>query len=275
MRIVFDCQDAILAAIWEALPGRAKSKILEKALRFYLLVGGAGEVLAGIASPEARQEIRALFEREGFPFSVVPQAQPHPDNGTQQERQRAEGKEKLAELIIQKAFRYSKEPVFKLASGRMSQYYFNCKPVTMSPEGMYLIGKLFFEKLLPLKPDAVGGLTLGADPISHAICLTSYLKGYPIKGFTIRKKPKGHGTNQWIEGDVQSGERAVIVEDVVTSGGSVIEAIQKARKGGLKVLKVIALVDREEGGRENILKYADFESLFTRTELMQRTGHLL
>ncbi len=178
-------------------------------------------------------------------------------------------KKRLAELIIQKAFRYNKKPVFKLASGRMSQYYFNCKPVTMSPEGMYLIGELFLKRLLSLKPDAVGGLTLGADPISHAICLTSYLKGYPIKAFTIRKEPKGHGTNQWIEGDIRSGERVVIVEDVVTSGGSAIKAIQRAREGGLNVLKVIALIDREEGGKENILKYADFEGLFTRTELMQ------
>ena len=174
----------------------------------------------------------------------------------------------MAKLILERCFRYADRPIFKLASGRMSQYYFNCKPVTMSPEGMYLIGEIIFALVSSLKPDAIGGLTLGADPIAYAVCLTSYLKGSPIKAFTVRKEPKEHGTKQWIEGNIKKGERVVIVEDVVTTGSSTVKAITKAQAAGLEVLKVIALIDREEGGRGNILNYADFECIFTKTELL-------
>ncbi len=178
-------------------------------------------------------------------------------------------KARLAKLILEKSFRYADKPIFKLASGRMSQYYFNCKPVTMSPEGMYLIGEIIFSLVASLKPDAIGGLTLGADPIAYAVCLTSYLKGTSIKAFTVRKEPKGHGTKQWIEGDIKEGERVIIVEDVVTTGGSTIKAITRAQAAGLEVIKVITLIDREEGGKEAILQYIqDFESIFTRSELL-------
>jgi len=178
-------------------------------------------------------------------------------------------KARLAKLILEKSFRYADKPIFKLASGRMSQYYFNCKPVTMSPEGMYLIGEIIFNLVASLKPDAIGGLTLGADPIAYAVCLTSYLKGTSIKAFTVRKESKGHGTKQWIEGDIKEGERVIIVEDVVTTGGSTIKAITRAQAAGLEVIKVITLIDREEGGKEAILQYIqDFESIFTRSELL-------
>jgi len=184
-------------------------------------------------------------------------------------------KTRLAKLILERCFRYADRPIFKLASGRMSQYYFNCKPVTMSPEGMYLIGELIFHLVSFLKPDAIGGLTLGADPIAYAVCLTSYLKGTSIKAFTVRKEPKGHGTKQWIEGDIKEGERVVIVEDVVTTGGSTIKAITRAQASGLEVIKVVTLIDREEGGKEAILQYThDFESIFTRSEFIQRKRRL-
>jgi len=119
---------------------------------------------------------------------------------------------------------------------------------------MYLIGELIFSLISSSKPDAIGGLTLGADPIAYAVCLTSYLKGTSIKAFTVRKEPKGHGTKQWIEGDIKEGERVVIVEDVVTTGGSTIKAITRAQAAGLEVIKVVTLIDREEGGKEAILQ---------------------
>ena len=112
-------------------------------------------------------------------------------------------KKRLIELIIEKAFKYSTEPVFKLVSGKMSNYYFNCKAVALYPEGMYLIGNLIFDRIKDLNIKGIGGLTLGADPIAYAGAYTSYLKEKPLEAFVIRKTPKSHGTMQWIEGNVK------------------------------------------------------------------------
>ncbi len=161
-------------------------------------------------------------------------------------------KKKLIELILQRAFKYSKEPVFKLVSGRMSNYYFNCKAVTLHPEGMHLIGNLIFDIIKDLNVKAIGGLTLGADPVAYAVSYASYLKDRPIGAFVVRKTAKAHGTMQWIEGDVKKGDRVVIVDDVITTGKSTIEAVARAKEAGLEIVKVICLVDRQEGGRENI-----------------------
>src|SRR3989304_232964 len=103
-------------------------------------------------------------------------------------------KKRLIELVIEKAFKYSEEPVFKLVSGRMSNYYFNCKAVTLHPEGMYLIGNLIFDLIKEFDVKGIGGLTLGADPIAYAVSYTSYLKGKPVETFVVRKTPKSHGT---------------------------------------------------------------------------------
>ncbi|MGE5299702.1 MAG: orotate phosphoribosyltransferase [Acidobacteriota bacterium] len=179
-------------------------------------------------------------------------------------------KERLIKLLIEKAFKYSEEPVFKLVSGRMSNYYFNCKAVTLHPEGMHLIGNLIYDMVRDSGARGIGGLTLGADPIADAVAYTSYLKGNPVEAFVVRKSAKSHGTMQWIEGNVQKGDRVVIVDDVITTGKSTIEAINKAKEAGLDVVKVIALVDRQEGGRENIETLGfNVEPVVTREEVMK------
>ena len=180
-----------------------------------------------------------------------------------------EMRKRLAEIILEKSFRYSDDPPFTLASGRTSNYYFNCKPTTLNPEGMNLIGSILFDMLRNVDVCAAGGLTLGADPIANALSLISYQQGKPIKSFIIRKDVKAHGTKSAVEGDVKSGEKVVIIDDVITTGGSTITAIERAREAGLDIELVIALIDREEGGRENIAKYVDrIESVFTRSEIM-------
>ncbi len=186
-------------------------------------------------------------------------------------------RERLIRLIYERAFKYSEEPIFKLVSGRMSNYYFNCKMVTLNPEGMYLIGNIIFDMIKDMKVKGIGGLTLGADPIADAVAYTSYLKKKPIEAFVVRKSAKSHGTMQWIEGDVKAGDRVVIVDDVITTGKSTIEAITRAREAGLQIVKVIALVDRQENGYENIAEalkdikvdYKLIESVVTRNDVMK------
>jgi len=181
-----------------------------------------------------------------------------------------EMKERLGEIIITRSFKYSDNPPFTLASGKKSNYYFNCKPTTLDPEGMNLIGTLIFNMLKDSEITAAGGLTLGADPIANALSVISYQKGKPIKSFIVRKDVKDHGTKSAIEGNIIPGEKVVIIDDVITTGASTITAIQQAQKAGLIVDKVVTLIDREEGGRENILHHInDIESVFTRTEIMQ------
>lgn len=179
-------------------------------------------------------------------------------------------KQRLVELIYEKAFKYSKEPVFNLASGKVSNYYFDCKAVTLYPEGKYLIGNLIFDMIKDSDVKGIGGLTLGADPIANAVAHTSYLKGKPIEAFVVRKTAKAHGTMKWIEGNVKKGDRVVIVDDVITTGKSTIEAINKAKEAGLEIVRVITLVDRQENGRENVeaLGYK-LEAIVTREEVMK------
>ena len=179
-------------------------------------------------------------------------------------------KERLGEIILARSFKYSDNPPFTLASGRKSNYYFNCKPTTLDPEGMNLIGAIIFDMLRDTEITAAGGLTLGADPIANALSVISYQKGKPIKSFIVRKDIKDHGTKSAIEGNVLRGEKIAIIDDVITTGGSTITAIEQARKEGLSVEMVITLIDREEGGRENILQHVDnIESILTRTEIME------
>jgi orotate phosphoribosyltransferase len=180
-----------------------------------------------------------------------------------------EMKHRLAGIILERSFQYSDDPPFTLASGKTSNYYFNCKTTTMDPEGMYLIGNILFEMLVDADVSAAGGLTLGADPIANALSLISYQKKKPIKSFVVRKDAKNHGTKSGIEGNIIHGERVAIIDDVITTGGSTITAIETAREAGLKVDRVIALVDREEGGKENIKKYVErVDAILTRSEIM-------
>ncbi len=179
-------------------------------------------------------------------------------------------KRRLVKLLMEKSFMYSEEPKFKLSSGKLSRYYINCKPVTMSPEGLYLIGNLLFELVKDEDITAAGGLTLGADPLAYALSYTSYLNNKPIKAFVVRKEAKEHGTQRLIEGDVSEGERVVILEDVITTGNSTLKAINAAISSGLVVKRVIALVDREEGGKENIEKMGiKVASITNKTELFK------
>jgi orotate phosphoribosyltransferase len=178
-------------------------------------------------------------------------------------------KQRLADIILEKSFQYRDNPPFTLASGKTSNYYFNCKTTTMDPEGMYLIGNILFDMIGDADISAAGGLTLGADPIANALSLISYEKKKPIKSFVVRKDVKDHGTMKAVEGNVITGERVVIIDDVITTGGSTVTAIEIARKAGLIVDRVIALIDREEGGRENIEKYVGrVDAVLARSEIM-------
>jgi orotate phosphoribosyltransferase len=135
---------------------------------------------------------------------------------------------------------------------------------------MNLIGAIIFDMLKDTDITAAGGLTLGADPIANALSVISYQKGKPIKSFIVRKDIKDHGTKSAIEGNVGPGEKIAIIDDVITTGGSTITAIEQARKEGLSVEMVITLIDREEGGRENILQHIDnIKTILTRNEIME------
>ena len=182
-----------------------------------------------------------------------------------------EMKERLIEMILERSFKYSDNPPFTLVSGRKSNYFFNCKPTTLDPEGMNLIGALVFDMLADSSVTAAGGLTLGADPIANALSVISFQKGKPIKSFIVRKDVKDHGLKDLIAGNVQPGERVAIIDDVITTGGSTITAIERALEGGLVIDRVIVLIDREEGGRENILAHVKrVDAVLTRTEIMAR-----
>lgn len=182
-------------------------------------------------------------------------------------------KQELIEIIRQKSFRTDDEPIFRLVSGRMSRFYVNCKPVTLSPRGMFLIGHLMFDEIKDLRVGGVGGLTFGADPIAVATAFVSELRHPAVKAFSIRKTQKDHGLVRWIEGDMEPGERVVIVDDVATTGGSTITAADRARSEGLEVVKAVILVDRQEGGLENIRRHVkDVSAIITRDDLTGRTG---
>ena len=175
----------------------------------------------------------------------------------------------LIDLLLDKSLKVADEPIFELASGKKSNLYIDCRKTTKNARGAYLIGNIIYDKISKLDVDAIGGLTMGADPVADAVAYTSVLKGKLINSFSVRKKAKEHGLKRVIEGDVKNGDRVVIVDDVATTGQSTIEAIENARAGGLHVVKVIILVDRQEGGRENILKHnVDFEAILTKQDLL-------
>jgi len=179
--------------------------------------------------------------------------------------------DRLREMIVEKAYKESDAPTFKLASGKLSRYYINCRIVTLDPEGMILIGSLISDRIGDSAIDAIGGPALGAIPIVDAVAMISCQKGKVVKPFYVRERVKDHGIAKKIEGNVKKGDRVVIVDDVITTGGSTIRAIECARDEGLEVVKVIALVDREEGGREAIKeRVEDFESLLTMSNLKKK-----
>ena len=171
------------------------------------------------------------------------------------------------------ATRSARRGNFTLASGRQSDLYIDCRPTTMHPEGLSLIGPLGLHAIgeRGWTPDAVGGLTLGADPVSYAIAYASQLAGMPIRAFTVRKEAKSHGTGKVIEGAYQSGDRVVVVEDVITTGGSALRAVEAVRAAGGVVVGVLAVVDRAEGGREAIEATGlEVAALVTASEIVAR-----
>lgn len=158
------------------------------------------------------------------------------------------------QLIKLLAERSVKRGHFTLASGKSSDLYIDARTTTMSPEGLALIGPLAIQILKDARweLDAVGGLTLGADPIAYSISYASNLVAPLLRAFTVRKEAKIHGTGKLIEGPFRQGDRVAIVEDVITTGSSALEAADAVRNAGGHVQGVLALIDREEGGRETI-----------------------
>ena len=180
-------------------------------------------------------------------------------------------KKELIALLCKKSFKYTEKPTFKLVSGRMSRFYVNCKPTTMSARGMFLTGHLMFEAIRDCGACAVGGLTFGADPIAMATAFASELNDQPVNAFSIRKTQKDHGIVKWVEGDIRPGEKVVVIDDVATTGGSTVKAIERARSEGLEGVRAVILVDRQEGGLDNIRSHvADTTAIITRDELVDR-----
>lgn len=157
--------------------------------------------------------------------------------------------DRLVEML---ATRSARRGSFTLASGRQSDLYIDARLTTMSPDGLATIGPLALATLRETgwNADAVGGLTIGADPVAYAIAYASALEGTPLRAFTVRKEAKNHGTGKLIEGPFRPGDRVVVVEDTITTGGSALKAVGAVRAEGGTVLGVLAIVDREEGGRE-------------------------
>ena len=179
-----------------------------------------------------------------------------------------EMKRRLAQLLLEKSYR---EGEFTLSSGVKTDYYFDCRQTALHPEGAWLIGNLFAGMIRDIPAVAVGGMTLGADPLVTATSIVALQQGRPLAGLLVRKEAKGHGAKQYIEGlaNVMPGDRVIMLEDVITSGASVLKACRRAQEIGLTIAAVCAILDREEGGREAV-SAAGFElhSLFTRPELV-------
>ena len=160
-----------------------------------------------------------------------------------------------------------------LASGRRSSFYFDARQVLLDPEGASLAGQLMWSHLAPTGPSAVGGLTLGADPLVCAVSATAWAAGERVTGFFVRKEAKKHGLQQWIEGPfIEEGTPVAVVDDVLTTGGSLVAAVEKARQAGGVVVAAAVVIDRGEGGREVaevVLDGAPLHALFTAEELLE------
>ena len=161
-----------------------------------------------------------------------------------------QNKKRLLELFKKNAF-HSRAVI--LSSGKKSDYYIDAKQVSLTPEGLFLIGKVVLDMLKNDEFDAIGGLTIGADPIVAAIGVVSYLNARPVQTFIVRKEPKQHGMQKFIEGpSLKPNSKVVIIEDVITSGNSALKAIKAVETLKCRVVKVAALVDRLEGARESL-----------------------
>ena len=168
---------------------------------------------------------------------------------------------RLIELVREKALQFGD---FTLASGKKAKFYLDCRKLTLDSQGVKLVAEGILEQLSDNWPDAVGGMAIGADPITAAVITMAAVHDRQLKGFIVRKEAKQHGTGKAVEGPVSPGDRVVIVEDVVTTGGSSIKAIDRVEEFGLKVDCVIAIIDRLAGGRETFqTRGIPFQSLLT------------
>jgi orotate phosphoribosyltransferase len=177
---------------------------------------------------------------------------------------------RLKEILLEKSYRQGS---FTLTSGKTSDFYIDGKQTTLSAEGAYLCGKLILELIRKQKEpiQAVGGMTLGADPLVTAVSLVSFLEKHPIPAFIVRKEAKGHGTGNYIEGlkNMPAGCRVALLEDVVTTGGTLLKVIERVEAQGFKVGVVITVVERQEGGAKTLADAGyTLESIFTREELL-------
>ena len=175
----------------------------------------------------------------------------------------------LRAIIRQKSLRIGE---FTLSSGKRSSYYLDCRMTTLDPTGALLIGRLMLDCIRKhnIRADAIGGLTIGADPIATAVAVVSALEEQPLPAFIVRKETKGHGTQKLIEGyDGKPGSRVIVVDDVCTTGDSIFKAADRAEEAGYEVVAAFCVVDREEGGAELIAKRYPFYSLFTAKELLK------
>lgn len=175
-------------------------------------------------------------------------------------------RERLQELLKKHSLLFGE---FILKSGKKSNYYFDARLTTLLPEGSYLVAKEILRIIEEnnIQADAIGGITLGADPIVSAVAVVSFIEGKPLPAFIVRKEQKGHGAGRRIEGKVKENARVIIVDDVVTTAGSTISAIEAAKEAGHEVVAVICIVDREEGGTEKLTPY-NFFPIFRRSEII-------
>ena len=178
-------------------------------------------------------------------------AEPRPPTLLHYQKTLNNSKERLCRLLAERSFKTGE---FQLTSGAQSGFYIDCRTTTMHAEGQVLIGKVGYAAIREagLRPDAIGGLTMGADPLAYTIAAESWREGEPIHAFSVRKRPKKHGRGRRVEGCFEPGARVVIVEDVITTGGSALQAWEALRQENGEVLAMLALVDREEGGRAAI-----------------------
>ena len=181
-------------------------------------------------------------------------------------------KENLLTVLAQQAYRFGD---FSLASGKKSSHYVNCKPVSLSGPGLLSISSLFLKQLNE-SDNAVAGLTLGADPLVSGVVMLAAQSGMNLSGLIVRKEAKGHGTGAWLEGPLPpKGSVITVLEDVVTTGGSSLKAVEKLRNQGYLVNQVLAIVDREEGGLDAMTKAdLDLNSLFFLKEIVERAKSL-
>ena len=158
---------------------------------------------------------------------------------------------------------------FELSSGRTSNFYLDAKQTTMDPVGSLLVAQAYLEKARACEADAIGGLMIGADPIVGAVVCLSGQQGCPIRGFIVRKKVKDHGRQRRIEGKIQENDRVIIIDDVVTTGGSAMEAVKAVEAQGCTVVKVVPLIDRNEGGRQCFKDY-DYDPIISIDQIFER-----